>query len=1075
MNSEPSPAGTDPGAEAEGQPCRWRRFGGGCWRGFRWCTRAGYVVLALFAYALFHLHQIGLPGFLKDRVVAQLAAQGLKLDYSRLRLEFGHGLVAENVTLHFRNAPASQFVFFKQIQLKFGWSALWSDDQTLIRALGLVGGEAGVPVEGGAGAPATLMKFTDLSGDLEFLGPDDWRLVGLTAKLNNLEFEAMGTVKNVAWLYTGSTSGSGGSFEVKSRPLARVMEGLEQMEFREPPRVELNFAVDGRSLAQSVVQFRFGTAGARSPQGDFEQVRLSVNLQPDPREKQWLRGAIRLQASEVRTRWGAFDSLLWKADVRLPPTNQPPTFLDWRLTAQSLRSEELQLGSIRAHGTTLATNAVAPIPPGLGVRSVARAELSLVEGFFTQLEVTARDFRSPWAVATNATLDARLWSRTNEWVPAAADWAFTSGATRVPQFRLDGLSLQGSALPVAAANQMALTQFWTNLAPWRFQLQSRATNVVISSGQTFERAGVSVDWKGGRLAVSNLLLRVPEGGVSLSGNLDVPSRSAVVAVEGELSLRAMDGLLPPAWWGQVTNQGVRPENRLKLDLSARGDLPPWDTPSTNWVSALRRSIAVEGGLRATNLAWDEVVIDGVEARFGAASDRVSLDSFRVEERGGELNARGELDLGEGRFRAQLDSSIDLLAFRPLIKGPGLGRQLDLITLGIPPAITAEAWGNFKHPDEVGFRASVAITNATYRLEPVTELRTTLGYTNQAVTFMGTELRMGTNSGRASYMRYDAKTQLLELTNAVAQLDLAALGRAIGPKTAQVLAPYYFPQPPLVQATGFIPITPEAQANVVFQARAPQFEWWYFRFTNLLATVAWKGTDLIITNVASGFYGGVMSANVKVNVKEPKNTTFQAETTFADVQVNLLMEDLVTRTNQLGGILSGQVIIDQGQGKKGLPWKGSGNAQIRDGVLWGLPLFGLLSPVFDALAPGMGKAQFNAGNALFTLTNNTVEFSKIELLSSAMRIDMQGGVTFDGDLDMVLEARPLRGVPLLGAVLDFVLAPFTKLFEYEVKGTLGEPVAELKNVPTFLLAPLRPFKTLKSIFNGPELKPLPEGK
>ena len=1074
MNSEPSPAGTDPGAEADAQPCRWRRFRGGCWRGFRWCTRAGYVVLAVVAYALFHLHQIGLPGFLKDRVLAQLAAQGLKLDYSRLRLEFGHGLVAENVMLHFRNAPPSQFVFFKQVQLKFGWSALWSDDQALIRALGLVGGEAGVPVQGGLGAPAALMKLTELSGDLEFMGPDDWRLVGLTAKLNNLEFEAMGTVKNVAWLYTGSSS-KGGSFEVKSPPLARVMAGLERMEFREPPRVELNFAVDGRSLAQSVVQFRFGTEGARSPHGDFEQVRLSVNLQPDPREKQWLRGAIQLQASEVRTRWGAFDSLLWKADVRLPPTNHPPTYLDWRLTAQSLRSDELQLGSIRAQGTTLFTNGFSSVTPSQGPRSIARAELSLVEGFFTQLEITARDFRSPWAVATNATLEARLWNRTNDLMPSAADWSVTAGATRVPQFRVDGLSLQGSALPVAPADQVALTQFWTNLVPWRFQLQSRATNVVISSGQAVERVGVNLDWKAGKLAVTNFLVQVPDGSVSVSGTLDVVSRSSAVAVEGGLSLRALEGFLPPDWWGQVTNQGIHPENWLKLDLSARGELPPWGTPSTNWPNALRSSLAVEGGLSATNLAWDTVIVDALEARFGAASDRVSLDSFRVVEDGGELNLRGELDLAEGRFRAQLDSSIDLLAFRPLIKGPGLGRQLDFITLGIPPTINAEAWGNFKRLEEVGFRANVAITNATYRLEPVTELRTTLSYTNRAVTFLGTELRMGTNSGRASYMRYDAKTQLLELTNAVAQLDLAALGRAIGPKTAQVLAPYYFPQPPLVHATGFIPITPEAQADVVFQARAPQFEWWYFRFTNLLATVAWKGTDLIITNVASGFYGGVMSANVKVNVKDPKNTTFQAETTFADVQVNLLMEDLVTRTNQLGGILSGQVIIDQGQGKRGLPWKGSGNAQIRDGVLWGLPLFGMLSPVFDALAPGMGEAQFNAGNALFTLTNNTVQFSKVELLSSAMRIDMQGGVTFDGDMDMVLEARPLRGVPLLGAVLDFVLAPFTKLFEYEVKGTLGEPVAELKNVPSFLLAPLRPFKTLKSIFDGPELKPLPERK
>jgi hypothetical protein len=134
---------------------------------------------------------------------------------------------------------------------------------------------------------------------------------------------------------------------------------------------------------------------------------------------------------------------------------------------------------------------------------------------------------------------------------------------------------------------------------------------------------------------------------------------------------------------------------------------------------------------------------------------------------------------------------------------------------------------------------------------------------------------------------------------------------------------------------------------------------------------------------------------------------------------------------------------------------------------------MLSPVFDALAPGMGKAQFNAGNAFFTLTNNVVSFSTIELLSSVMRIDMKGDVGFDGDLNLLLEARPLRGVPLLGALLDFVLSPFAKLFEYEVRGTLGEPTAELKNVPSFLLAPLRPFKTLKTIFVGPESKPKPE--
>ena len=114
----------------------------------------------------------------------------------------------------------------------------------------------------------------------------------------------------------------------------------------------------------------------------------------------------------------------------------------------------------------------------------------------------------------------------------------------------------------------------------------------------------------------------------------------------------------------------------------------------------------------------------------------------------------------------------------------------------------------------------------------------------------------------------------------------------------------------------------------------------------------------------------METDIQLDLTQPRNTVFTADPRFRDVRVDLLMEDLVTRTNQLGGLLSGQVFVEQGQSRKGMPWKGHGNAEIRDGLLWGLPLFGLLSPVFDAVAPGMGKARFNAGNGTFVFTNNT---------------------------------------------------------------------------------------------------------
>lgn len=1025
--------------------------------------------MALLVYAAFHLHQVGLPDFLKNYLVDQLAAQGLIVDFSRMRLELGQGLVAENVMARLPGTPGSQFAYFQSVTLKFDWQPVRSGELPRIHKLILSGGEASVPVEGNPGEPSALMRFSGLQGDLEFLGPDYWQLVGLSGRMNNLHFEAMGTTHLPDRLFQSSPARVSGSPRVvKSPALALTLHNFEQMQFRAAPRMDLAFAVDGAALDQSIVQIRFSTAGARTPHGEFEGIRLSFNLQPSQRYAPWLQVSIRLQSDATRTRWGTLASLNWKGDMLLP-TNQAPVFLDWQLNAQSVTSGGTSLDVVSARGTTTLTNEHTFLR-GSGFPSVVPPEIEKDPGYLTRLAIQTADFSSQWLVATNVALETVLWNATNQWIPAAADWNLRVGRTLSPEVRADRWALRGRLFSLPPDRRPVLESFWTHLVPWQFQFELAATNVAGAPPYSARQVTLAADWNAPQLRITNLTVELPAGWLQATGAVDAATRQAQVGLDGNFLLRGLEPFLPADLWSQVTRQEVSPDNRLVLDLTARGELPPWDNPFTNWPAHLGTNVILAAALRGTNLAGAGVVLDGLEVRFKADATHLDLETLQVAKAPGELNLRGQLDRGNGQFEVQVDSSLNPLDFRPLIQGDGVRRQLDLMTFNQPPVIAAAASGKLEQWDELSFRASVALTNAIYRREPVSELRTSVSYTNLAAVFTGTEVRLGTNSARAPWMRFDARTQLLHITNAIARLDLGSLARIIGPKTAKILGRYQFPEPPEVRVTGFIPVDADADADVLFQARAPQFEWWYFRFTNLIATVGWQGDQLTITNVAAGLYDGLMSATIGVDFTDRNNTKFQADATFADVQVTELMADLVSRTNQLGGVLSGQVIIKEGQGTQGLPWTGEGNAQIRDGVLWGLPLFGLLSPVFNAIAPGMGEAQFNAGNAFFTLTNNVVDFSKVELLSSAMRIDMEGTVSFDGEINLVLEARPLRGVPVLGAVLDFVLAPFTKLFEYEVRGTLGDPRADLKNVPSFLLAPLRPFQTLKSIFGGSKDKP-----
>ena len=1073
MNPGSSPEPRDPRSGEAVPEGKERRFFWRCWRGFKWGVRLAYLPAGILFYLIVHLHQIGLPEFIRDPLVAQLEAQGLRLEYSRIHLEWGEGLFAENVLVHFRGRPESQFAYFRKLELRINPLALWDPELPIVESLGLVGGEVSLPVDGWPGDSAALIKLNQIVGDLEFEEYHTWRLTGFSARINSIFFEAMGTLRGTSSLFSSRSAvprdATAPVLSVQSGPLARILNRLETTGFRNPPKLALAFAVDGEHPERSLVEFRMETSGVTNDLGTFEGVRLRLSVSPDAEKPPTLRGLFHLDSDAVRTSLGSFGGLAWQVGFRVVATEARPSHLDWQLNARSLERDGLNIGRLQIRGVTLATNRFPEVSTDEGIRAIARAGLDLEGGYLSRLDLRFQDLVAARGSATNASIEARIWNSTNDWNPRGFDFEMASEGLRIQGNEAAGLRLRGSIHPVPSHRLPVVSAFWTNLAPWRLHLEPSLDHPVLSTGLRLGSLGSRFDWVDGRASITNLEARFEDGVVVASGTVDAGARDVEATLRADVGIQGLSTVLPPELWQSWSGKDIGTNSKVRLAVAASGRLPEWTIPFREWKEPLRRGFSLGATLDAAPVSWGGVTVDEAGLRASWNRERVRLESLHVSKGGGRVQADGTWDPADGDFDARVSSTLDPLVLRPLIRAPGLARQFDMIQLASRPQILAEVRGNTRSVADLVGTARVSITNAIYRLEPVTELRTTVHYANDSILFIGTDLLQSTNRILAPWMRFDPKANLLWFTNATARVDLASLARVIGPRTAETLGPYHFPVPPEVEVNGVIPTEDEAEADVVFKARAPAFEWWYFKFTNLVATVGWKGDRLSITNVTSGFYGGSLETDILLDMTEPRNTRFTADPRFRDVRVDLLMEDLAMRTNQLGGLLSGQVLVEQGQSRKGMPWKGRGNAEIRDGLLWGLPLFGLLSPVFDAVAPGMGKAQFNAGTGIFTLTNNTVDFHRVELISSAMRLDLKGGVDFDGNVDLVLEARPLRDVPLLGAILDLVLAPFTKLFEYRVGGTLGQPEAELRHVPSFLLAPLRPFKVLKGVFQGSEPK------
>ena len=118
----------------------WRK----CRAGICWLRRAALVAVAAAICAFLWFNRVGLPDFLKRRLVESLHARGLKLQFDRMRLSLVNGLVAKNVRASHAAGPDSPVLSARQVRLELDYPAML---HRRLQLDGLVPREAGFIVE----------------------------------------------------------------------------------------------------------------------------------------------------------------------------------------------------------------------------------------------------------------------------------------------------------------------------------------------------------------------------------------------------------------------------------------------------------------------------------------------------------------------------------------------------------------------------------------------------------------------------------------------------------------------------------------------------------------------------------------------------------------------------------------------------------------------------------------------------------------------------------------------------------------------------------------------------------------
>lgn len=1019
------------------------------WRAFRWSGRGTLFVAALTLYAFVHVNQIGLPGFAKRPLLEQLRERGVELDFSRMRVRLGRGIVIEQVNLSRAREPAGEQVFAEQLQLKLKWADLLRLEPPTITTVLVRGGQVTVPVAGETNTAAFRFAVQNIQARLRFVSPELWALEQFEGTCHGGTFKATGSLTNASRLRRKSEPKPASD---RWQPhLLRLGRTLNRLTFGQPPELTLAFQADLRDPGRSTAELHFHAAAARVDEVRLGEVNLAVALNQPPATNGLMALALRLDARQARTPWADVEALRLTTDFDLAATNPLPSRLSWKLDLSAPKTRWAQAGTVRIAATSWATN---PAQPG---------------EFVTKLSLAGTGVATEWATTSNLLVSAaanhRLVFPVTNWFPSRLGWTSRLDQVHTRWSDAGALSVIGEVRPVATTEESiaGLPPILAALRRWRLAADLAVTNLA-SPNLELTAAATHLDWAGDRLALAGLRAHLYGGAAEADATVNVSTRQLEASAATAFDLHRLAPLLGPAAQKWLAQYGWSPRQPVALEATAGTVLPDWTHAAPDWAAELLAPLRLAGLARVTNFSYRGVAGSSALVPFSHTNRVWTIRNAQVTRPEGRL----DFDLTEWSVRRDyhfhIRSTLDPQAAVPLLS-PEAARAFANVQFTLPPRLEGDIWGRWHEPERTGVRASLAATNLTVRGEAAAEFRAAeVTYTNRWLQVRDADIRQGTNAAHVEALGFDLAGDRLFFTNAVSTLDPGSVTRAVGPKTALALEPYVFATPPHVILNGIIPTRGNVEdANVSFETQAGGVRWWKLAASRLNTTVWWRGQTVSLTNLDADFHGGRLTGNVFVDLAEMNETRFRFDSAFTDVQLRSLLADVVPRTNRIEGLVSGHLIVDEAHSRTNGPWLGRGEARLRDGFLWDLPLFGGLSAALDRIVPGIGQTRFNSGSSTFTITNRLIRTQDLEFRSSTMRLASSGSVDFDTHLDATMRAEVLRDVPLLGPVVSLALSPFAKLFQFDVRGTLEKPVTELRYVPELLLAPLRPFETIRSLF------------
>ncbi len=227
--------------------------------------------------------------------------------------------------------------------------------------------------------------------------------------------------------------------------------------------------------------------------------------------------------------------------------------------------------------------------------------------------------------------------------------------------------------------------------------------------------------------------------------------------------------------------------------------------------------------------------------------------------------------------------------------------------------------------------------------------------------------------------------------------------------------------------------------------------------NASLSICGRGETNYIENLKGDIYTGELTGGGYVFTGSDNTNSYPAGYKFKVDIKNAKLENMMqplskSKYSNLSGLMSGNVEVYGPLEKDFLnTMKGTGHIGIDKGEVFSLPIFGELSKFMKKIIPGLDFVMRQSDAKLdFVIAENKLHTDKLHIDGGVLSLSGDGDYYFNKDLDFDVRVKLLKSHTFAAKVMGIITYPISKLFEFQVSGTLHDPEWKPINFSTELL-------------------------